>query len=163
VTGPQIDGGLNRGPTEGRVIKNPVGGTIVFKASAAETSDSMTAFETVVPEGEGPPVHVHREQHEVLYIVEGTFRVLLGEDVQPAPEGAFVHIPRGLPHTWQNTGPATGRMLAIFVPGAPGMERFFEQFAAEDGEESAAVRFRRLGGPAGMDTLGPPLSQSHPL
>jgi hypothetical protein len=43
------------------------------------------------------------------------------------------------------------------------MERFFEQFAADDGEEGVDVRFRRLGESAGMDTLGPPLSQSHPL
>jgi quercetin dioxygenase-like cupin family protein len=163
VTDRRFDGGLNRGPTEGRVIKNPVGGTIVFKASAGETGGSMSVFETIVPAGGGPPLHVHREQDEGLYIVQGTFRVRLGDDVQTAPAGAFVHIPRGLPHTWQNTGPATGRMLAIFVPGAPGMERFFEQFAADDGEEGVDVRFRRLGESAGMDTLGPPLSQSHPL
>jgi quercetin dioxygenase-like cupin family protein len=50
---------------------------------------------------------VHANEDEVVYVLEGTLRFKLVDDLRPAPAGAFVYIPRGVPHTWQNVaGPA---------------------------------------------------------
>jgi hypothetical protein len=51
----------------------------------------------------------------------------------------------------------------MFMPAAPGMERFFERFSAVAGDGSAADAFATLADAAGMKVVGPPLAQSDPV
>jgi hypothetical protein len=106
---------------------------------------------------------VHAEQDEVLYFLEGQFRLRIDDTIHDAPSGSFVFFPKGTPHTWQNIGDAPGRLLGMFMPAAPGMERFFEQFSAVTGDRSAAAAFATLADAAGMKVVGPPLAQSDPV
>src|SRR3954447_12869797 len=91
-------------PGAGGTVGNPVGGQVVFKARGDETGGSMTAFETLVAPGEGPPLHTHANEDESLYVIEGEVRFKLGDDLLAGPVGAFVYVPRGVPHTFQNVG-----------------------------------------------------------
>jgi uncharacterized cupin superfamily protein len=47
-------------------------------------------FEAVNPPGQGPPYHVHDALDEVIYVLDGTLRVRLADQVEDAPTGAFV-------------------------------------------------------------------------
>ena len=98
----------------------------------------------------------------MLCFVEGTFRVRLEDAVHDAPAGTFVFVPKDVPHTWQNSGDASGHLLALFTPASQGMEEFFERFAATS-TASVADAFAELAPGAGMRVLGPPLALSHPL
>ena len=61
-------------------------------------------------------------------------------------------------------GRGPGRLLVLFIPGAPGMERFFERFGEVTGDDaSVADAFANLADEAGMKVVGPPLAQSDPL
>jgi quercetin dioxygenase-like cupin family protein len=151
---------LLRPPLEGATVRNPLGGPLTFKARAEETNGSPTAFETTMAPGEGPPLHFHANEDEILYVLEGTLRFKLEGEVLPAPPGSFVFVPRGARHTWQNVGEAPGRMLVIFTPS--GMERFFERFGALPAGASAPDAFRTLGSDVGMHVVGPPLAESDP-
>jgi quercetin dioxygenase-like cupin family protein len=153
--------GLVVRPGQGRSLRNPVGGAIEVKALGEQTGGSLSAFATGAAPGEGPPFHVHDDTHEVLCFVEGTFRVRLEDDVHDAPAGTLVFLPKDLPHTWQNSGDTTGRLLALFTPASVGMEQFFERFAATTA--SVADAFAELAPAAGMRVLGPPLAVSHPI
>lgn len=146
----------------GAVLRNPLGGPLAFKARADETGGALTAFESVATPGEGPPLHRHPEQDELIYFLDDHFRVLLGVDVRDAAAGSVIFIPKGLAHTWQNVSAAPARLLVLFVPGARGMEAFFEHAATLEGD-AAKDAFASLGPDAGMEVLGPPLAQSHPL
>ncbi len=148
-------------PDEGVTIKNPLGGPLTFKVRGEQTGGALMAFESTPAPGEGPPLHLHTNADEVLYALEGTFRFKLEDELQDAPAGSFVFIPRGVPHTWQNVGNATARLLVIFTPAA--MEMFFERFAELPDDASVPEAFRTLGGESGMEVVGPPLAQSHPL
>jgi quercetin dioxygenase-like cupin family protein len=150
------------GPGQGRSLRNPVGGSIEVKALGEQTGEGLSAFETEAAPGEGPPLHSHADTHEVLYFVEGTFRVRLEDAVHDAPAGTFVFVPKDVPHTWQNSGDTSGRLLALFTPASHGMEDFFQRFAATTGA-SVADAFAELAPGAGMRVLGPPLAASHPL
>jgi quercetin dioxygenase-like cupin family protein len=150
------------GPGEGRSLRNPVGGSIEVKALGEQTGEGLSAFETEAAPGEGPPLHSHADTHEVLYFVEGTFRVRLEDAVHDAPAGTFVFVPKDVPHTWQNSSDTSGRLLALFTPASHGMEEFFQRFAATTGA-SVADAFAELAPGAGMRVLGPPLAASHPL
>ena len=113
-------------------------------------------METTIPAGEGPPRHLHANEDEVIYVLEGDLQFRLGEDLHPAPSGAFVFIPRGLHHTWRNVGDGPARLLIVFTPS--GMERFFELIAARSrpGDRSA---FAMTGREVGMEVVGPPLAE----
>jgi len=147
------------GPNEGEMIEGPVGGPLTFKVRGQQTNGALTAFENVIPPGQGPPLHSHANEDELWYILEGDLRFKLDGDIRQAPTGSFVFVPRGTPHCFQNVGDEGARILVMFLPA--GMERFFERFASLSAPK--AEDFASIGAPLGMTVLGPPLAQSHPL
>jgi quercetin dioxygenase-like cupin family protein len=153
---------LIRGRDEGDTVANPAGGDLTYKVRSEETAGALTAWESTAAPGEGPPVHVHRDEDEFMYVLDGLLRFRLGETDRMAPAGSFVFIPRGLPHTWQNAGDGEARILFGFAPASPGMERFFERAGELPDETRLAEAFGEFAQDAGMDVLGPPLAQSDP-
>jgi len=149
------------GPGEGSTVSNPVGGPLTFKAQGVDTRGALTALESTAAPGEGPPLHAHADADEVIFVAEGTFRFSLNGELRDAPAGSFMYAPRTVPHAWQNVGPTPGRLFVVFTPAA--MEGFFRAFSEQVGARPPAEAFRALGEEAGMDVLGPPLAQSHPL
>jgi quercetin dioxygenase-like cupin family protein len=141
---------------DGQTVFAPAG-RLTFKARGEETGGALTLFETDVPPGVGPPLHVHVNDDEFMYVLEGRLRFRLGEAVHDAPAGTFVFIPKGVTHTWQNAGDSKARFLAGFAPAAPGMERFFERSAELADDVRPADAFKNFGPDAGMNILGPPL------
>jgi quercetin dioxygenase-like cupin family protein len=144
-------------PGEGATIQNPRGGAITFKARAPETGGTLTCCETVVGPGEGPPVHLHRNEDEAVYVLDGDVRFRLGRELHETPPGTFVFIPRGTPHAFQNVGSDTARLLLVFTPS--GMERFFERIAAEGSRVRDPAVFAAMGREVGMEVVGPPLAR----
>ena len=145
-------------PDDGEPLPNPVGGEITLAFGAEETAGRLTALVTVAAPGEGPPLHTHANEDECLVVLEGTVRFRLREDVETAPAGSFVYVPRGVPHTWQNAGDTPARILVLFTPS--GMERIFDRFASFGGDGPQA--FAEAADGTGMEIVGPPLGRSHP-
>ena len=151
-------------PGEGRSVRNPLAEAIEFKARAEQTAGTLTAFESAPAPGEGPPLHLHMNEVEVIYFLDGLFRLKIEDVVRNAPSGSFACIPKGVPHAWQNIGNEPGRLLVMFLPAAAGMEQFFEQLATDVAAgPSVAETFATLAEGAGMKVVGPPLAQSDPL
>lgn len=141
------------GPGEGRGAANPIGGPLVFKVRAEQSGDALTLFENEVPPHSGPPLHVHDQQDEAWWILDGRVRFLLGAEESVVGAGGFVWVPRGVPHAFRNDAESAARMLVLFTPG--GMEPFFDGMT-----ELGEVRpedFARLGAAVGMTVVGPPL------
>lgn len=101
-----------------------------INVAKADSSGTVGVFESLTPAGEGPPVHVHNNEDEVLHIVDGEFELWLDGKVSRAGQGMSVFLPRGVPHTFRVTGNRPGRVLAITVPG--GFENFFVEAAQRD-------------------------------
>jgi quercetin dioxygenase-like cupin family protein len=145
-------------PDDGEAIPNPLGGPLTIKAHGHETGDALSAFLSTPAPGEGPPLHVHAEEDELMYFLEGSFRTKLDGTVREAPAGSMIFIPKGAPHAWQNVGDEDGRVLFVFTPASPGMEEFFRRFA-----DQSKDAFSALADEAGMEILGPPMAESDPL
>ena len=143
------------GPGEGTTIEGPVGGPLTFKARGEQTGGRLTAFENVIPPGQGPPLHTHAAEDESWYVLEGDLRFRLGDETSEAPAGSFVFVPRGTPHCFTNPGDRPARILVVFTPS--GMERFFDRFAEVPTGEVGPATFTAIGGEVGMDVVGPPL------
>ena len=149
-------------PREGLSVTNPVGGVLTFKLTSEESGGALTAIETVAAPQDGPPLHVHGED-EVIYTLEGTFRVKLGDTLREVPAGSFVFIPRGTPHTWQNIGAEPARFFATVMPAATAFEQFFDRYAQLPAEERGLEAFARLAAETkAFRVLGPPLAESDP-
>jgi quercetin dioxygenase-like cupin family protein len=145
-------------PGEGLSIENPTGGVMTFKVRSDDSDGQLTAADTVVAPGLGPPLHVHPEQDETIYTLEGTFQVRLGDELIEAPARSFVYIPRGTPHTWRNAGETIGRFVFTLTPAAPAFERFFVRYAELPPEERGIDAFTRLANKTrAMEVIGPPL------
>src|SRR3954462_9422941 len=149
---------------EGLSVENPAGGNITFKLVADESGGALTVIEATAAPGEGPPLHMHAAQDEVIYTLAGQFRIKLADELIDAPAGSFVFIPRGTPHTWQNIGDAPARFFATLMPAARGFEEFFTRYAALPPQERGLEAFARLSRETqAMEVLGPPLAQSDPI
>jgi len=82
-------------------------------------------MEALVPPGGGPPLHIHRNEDETFYVVEGECDFQLGDETITAVTGDFVNIPRGSVHRFHNAGAEPVRMVLTFTPA--NIEKFFEE------------------------------------
>ena len=81
------------GPEEGEAFW-AFGALCTPKATAEQTGGRFSVIEEVAPRGEGTPLHVHREDDETFYVLEGELTFYLNDD-RPiaASAGSFVHVP----------------------------------------------------------------------
>jgi quercetin dioxygenase-like cupin family protein len=87
---------------------------------------SATLLETTPPGG-GPPPHVHRNEDETFFVVEGAFELLVdGEWIKGVPGDGFYRA-RGTVHTFRNSGSKMGKMLIFVEPG--GFQSYLEEIS----------------------------------
>ncbi len=67
------------------------------------------------------PLHLHRNDDEAWYVLEGTLCVRVGKDVVEARAGSSVFVPRGTAHTYWNPGPGLVRYLLVMTPNIYGL------------------------------------------
>jgi quercetin dioxygenase-like cupin family protein len=146
---------------EGEVIPGPAGGGATLKARTETTGGSFTLIEIEIGPKQGPPQHRHRREDEMWYILDGSFRFIADGELFDAPPGAFVFVPRGTAHCFQNLDERPGHLLVMFTPS--GMERFFEEHAMLPPGPVDPERYREIAERSWMDVTGPPLAESHPL
>jgi mannose-6-phosphate isomerase-like protein (cupin superfamily) len=84
---------------------------------------SVTQFIGFVPVGRAPD-HFHRYD-EVLYILRGQGVVHIGEEEARLETGACVHLPAGLVHCLENTGPGELELLGVFRPAGSPAEAYY--------------------------------------
>ena len=117
------DGVIILGPGEGK------GGTVMglpmtFKATNSQTGGAFALLEVAL-DGDGPPLHTHRNEGEVSYILEGEGEAVMGDRKVPLSAGSFLYVPKGIPHTLNCTGSSPLKIMHIFVPGK--ISEFFEE------------------------------------
>lgn len=106
---------------------------MTVKAGGSDTKDAFTLIEVEVPVGQGPPPHIHRNEEEGFYILDGEVEITCGDQTWSGTAGAFALLPRGIAHAFQIYGDRPARMLQITSPAQ------FERFAAEMGEPAPTM------------------------
>ena len=152
--------GTHTAPGEGKSVWL-VGDLIKLKLTSEDTGGAYSMIEETSPPGGGPPPHVHLDEDEALYVVEGEVEFLVGEGTIPASAGSCVHVPSGTLHTFKNVGTSPSRVLAAFTPG--GFEKFFleagepatEGSSAPEGEPDVG-RIVEIGQKYGLEIPPPP-------
>ena len=130
-------------------------GTTTFKVSSQDCRNDFFAMEHHHTAKGGPPLHRHHVEDEWFYVLEGEYRVQVGDTLHTLHAGDSVLGPRGVPHAFAFVGTTSGRMLITYAPAG----RMEEYFSFQDGNggrsyASSPERARAFG----IDRLGPPLA-----
>jgi mannose-6-phosphate isomerase-like protein (cupin superfamily) len=98
-------------------------------ATGAETGGAFTLLENTLQPGMAPPpLHVHHQQDEVTFVLQGALRCQLGDRTIVLGPGEHLVRPRGVPHTVGNAGTTPVTFLEISTPA--GIEVYFAQLGA---------------------------------
>jgi quercetin dioxygenase-like cupin family protein len=100
-----------------------VGSTVRIILSGADTEGAFALVEDVTPPGGGPPPHVHHNEDEGFYVLEGDVEFLAGDRWFRGGPGKTFFGKRDEPHTFRNVGSKPSRVLVTIAPA--GFESFF--------------------------------------
>ena len=138
---------------------NVLGESVTCKANSESTGGAYSLFEVISPPQGGAPLHIHHQEDEAFYVLDGELLVQAGEQTFPATVGSFVQFSRGMVHTYKNTGLLAARLLVIVTPG--GYEKFFEAMSQvpvpADGPPDMA-RVMEIARHFHLEVVGPPLA-----
>jgi mannose-6-phosphate isomerase-like protein (cupin superfamily) len=120
---------------------------VVIHADAASTGGALGVMEEVPPLAD-TPLHVHTNEDELFYALEGEHVIQVGDEDHRIGPGETAFGPRGVPHAQRRVVPAAGRILIAVTPG--GFEGFFRELADADragrlGPDAYAAASQRFG------------------
>jgi quercetin dioxygenase-like cupin family protein len=118
-----------------------------------DANSGLFVLENVFHAKGGPAKHLHHEQDEWFYVLEGEFLMEVGETRMTLQPGDSLVAPRGIPHVWAHVGTGQGRILVTFMPAGK-MEAFFREVTKADAMPPQDPALWRA---HGMELLGPPL------
>lgn len=125
------------------------------RADAAQTGGAFGLIEQIVPPGLGSPYHIHHNEDEAFYVLEGEIRFFSGERTWVLGPGGFAFLPRGIPHGFRTEGETPSRSLLLATPA--GLEEFVAELSAplppSGPPDLGAVM--AVAGRYGLEILGP--------
>jgi len=108
-----------------------VGALLVFKTDSEQTNGAFTLVEHTAAAGYETPYHVHHDEDELFYVLQGEIDCYYGDDgenvVRAGPDDT-VFLPRDVPHGFRVVSDEECRMLAHVMPA--GLEKFFAEVGA---------------------------------
>jgi quercetin dioxygenase-like cupin family protein len=129
--------------------------TIAFKLTPPpQDANGLFILENTFHHKGGPARHLHYEQDEWFYVVEGQFIIEVGDQRFTLNPGDSLLAPRKIPHVWAHIGDTRGSILIAFMPAGK-MEAFFRKVTQANAmPPQDPVLWRDHG----MELLGPPLT-----
>lgn len=148
---------------EGEQLWFAGGGLFTMKATSAETGGAFALFEDREVLGKPTPLHLHPDDDEVTYVLEGEILVHIHGQEQRVGRGGVFVAPRGVPHAFLVTS-ATARLLCLTVPGTGWAEVQYQQLcepaspdAVPGSQPADFARLREVAeGSDSIEILGPP-------
>lgn len=107
---------------------NVLGDNQFIKLTGEDTGGAYTLVEQVNAVGTGIPLHVHHNEEETFFIIEGTYEFKIQGELVMAPSGTTVHLPRGVAHEFKVVEGAPARALIWLCPA--GSEQMFQELSA---------------------------------
>jgi quercetin dioxygenase-like cupin family protein len=144
-----------RSPGDGPCL-NVLGVNMAVSVAAAESDGAVSVFVSEDPKLAGPPLHVHRNEDETFFVLEGDYRFQTGDMCHDVGQGDFAYIPRGVAHTYARISDSPGRLLIFTTPG--GFEAFFSDIDALCRQGPPEIpALTAIGAKHGVEFVGPPI------
>jgi mannose-6-phosphate isomerase-like protein (cupin superfamily) len=122
---------------------------------------AVAVVESEARAGDMPPLHLHRREDEVFYVLEGRLSVHLPDSSVEIGPGEAIFAPRDIPHAYRVES-ETARWLAIATPA--GFDAFVrevgepapEEVLPPEGRVHDQARLAEISARYGIELLGPP-------
>lgn len=119
------------GPADARAVW--MAGTYWRLLTDAGSSDGrQCTFEELCPRGLVAPEHVHPDEDEAFFVLEGEFVFTVGDDEVPASPGSYIYLPPGVRHGFRVVS-EVGRVFNTLTPAG------FEHGIIEHGTPAPVV------------------------
>ena len=139
-----------------------------IKATGEQTGGRYSLVEILAPDGYEAVLHVHHQEDEGFYILEGEMTFYVGDQTIKAQPGSFLFGPKEVPHAFTvDSGPA--RVLFVLSPagfenlvremGEPARELTIPPQAEAPPDEAEMQRMAAIAARHGNEILGPPPGQ----
>jgi quercetin dioxygenase-like cupin family protein len=154
------DKGFKIAAGEGRIhghikLKGVNSNILDVKISGSDTNGDLAIFEqTSLSQGKGTPLHIHHNQDEIFYVIEGSYKFQVGDDKYDLTTGESIFLPRKVAHAWTQVS-EKGKMIVTMQPAGK-LENFFVTMAALDHQPSQQ-EIVALFLENDMQVVGPPL------
>jgi len=112
----------------------PIGGTDFVLGEWTDAGESSA-------ERPIAPLHLHRNDDEAWYVLEGTLGFIRGDERLEAPAGSAVLVPRGVAHSYWNAGDGAARYVLVLTPRIAALIDALHEPGAHD---DLAALFRRF-------------------
>jgi mannose-6-phosphate isomerase-like protein (cupin superfamily) len=101
---------------------------VQFKIEAAQTGGRFAIVEHPIEPRRLIPPHVHRNEDEYSFVIEGVVGARIGDEIVEGGPGTYIVKPRNVPHTFWNPTDRATRLLEIISPA--GFENYFRELGA---------------------------------
>jgi quercetin dioxygenase-like cupin family protein len=125
-----------------------------FKVSTEDSHGGLLVVEITHHAKGGPGRHIHHDQEEWFYVVEGEYIFEVGQTKFRLKPGDSAFGPRNVPHVWAFVGNKPGRILSVITPAG----RVEEFFRATGKVHAPPPQDPALFHAYGIELVGPPLA-----
>jgi len=91
-------------------------GNVEFLARTADTPRFNLSVVTIQPRRSGPGEHVHVDEDDAFYMLEGELVFTVEDEEIEATPGTFLLVPPGLRHDFANRTNSVARFLNVHAP-----------------------------------------------
>jgi mannose-6-phosphate isomerase-like protein (cupin superfamily) len=120
-----VRGAVVRG-TDVESLSFPGGSVMQLLAEGARTCSALTVHRSLLLAGaDGAGAHHHESSTELIYVISGSLRLLVDDQVVAAEAGDFAVIPPGITHAFE-AGDGGADLIDIVTPGIERFDMFRE-------------------------------------
>jgi quercetin dioxygenase-like cupin family protein len=139
-------------------------GHVTVHLAMADHAGGFSITEHRMPSGFGPPYHVHHDEDETFYLLDGEIRCKQAERILHAKAGDVVHLSRGIPHGFKVVSSGGARVMIVSTGGFEAMLRAASIAAPSDSLPEPReptlemqTRLAQICAENGIELLGPPI------
>jgi mannose-6-phosphate isomerase-like protein (cupin superfamily) len=70
----------------------------------------------IFPGNSHAPSHVHKNEEEILYVIEGEGNMYFDGNLEPIKKGSFMFVPKGVKHSLEATTDTDLKVFYVFSP-----------------------------------------------
>ena len=124
-----------------------------LRATTDSTGGALAVLEQIAAPGTGSPYHMHHNEDEMFYVIEGSVRFVSGERSWIAGPGTWAFLPRDIPHGFEVAGDGPARYLLLTAPA--GFDGFVQELWKDAPAPPDMAKVMEAAGRYGLDILGP--------
>lgn len=146
--------GLEISTRDDTAPKMGYGGQIWVHVTGDSTDGAFGMWEGLLPPGGASPIHIHHKEVECIYVIEGTFLILCGDQTWEAGPGTWVSMPKDVQHGIRVVSDTPGRFLEFFLPA--GLEQLFNKLPEQKADIKPDIaKILEIANAYGLEFTGP--------